>query len=417
MGQLTHNELALLLIQLSLLLFFGRLFAEGARKLKQPAVAGELLAGIILGPTILGAYFPDIYLSLFPVIGNNPVALNSFIQVSLVLLLFIAGLEVELHIVWQQGKSAFYTSVLGLVIPFAIGFSSAYAFPEFFGSQDEEQRLVMSLFLGTSLSITALPVIARILMDLNLFKTNFGVLIIASSMISDLIGWMVFSVILSMLGQGNHNISLGSTIFLTIGFTIFMLSIGKNLINRILPWFNEKFAWPGGILSLSISFCFLFAAFTEYIGIHAIFGAFIFGVALGQTIHFSERAKEIVHHFINNIFSPLFFVSIGLHVDFVQNFNPLLVGFVLILASVGKIAGSGLGAYFGGYSTRNALAIGFGMNARGAMEIILGIVALQFGLINEQLFVALVVMALVTSISSGPLMKLFYKKEDIKYEE
>ncbi len=414
MGQLTHNELALLLIQLSLLLFFGRLFAEGARKLKQPAVAGELLAGIILGPTILGAYFPDIYLSLFPVIGNSPVALNSFIQVSLVLLLFIAGLEVELHIVWQQGKSAFYTSFLGLVIPFAIGFSSAYAFPEFFGSRDEEQRLVMSLFLGTSLSITALPVIARILMDLNLFKTNFGVLIIASSMISDLIGWMVFSVILSMLGQGNHNISLGSTIFLTIGFTIFMLSIGKNLINKILPWFNEKFAWPGGILSLSIAFCFLFAAFTEYIGIHAIFGAFIFGVALGQTIHFSERAKEIVHHFINNIFSPLFFVSIGLHVNFVQNFNPLLVGFVLILASVGKIAGSGLGAYFGGYSTRNALAIGFGMNARGAMEIILGIVALQFGLINEQLFVALVVMALVTSISSGPLMKLFYKNEEPK---
>ncbi len=412
MGQLTHNELALLLIQLSLLLFFGRLFAEGARKLRQPAVTGELLAGIILGPTILGAYFPDIYLSLFPVIGNSPIALNSFIQVSLVLLLFIAGLEVELHIVWQQGKSAFYTSFLGLVIPFAIGFSSAYAFPEFFGSRDEEQRLVMSLFLGTSLSITALPVIARILMDLNLFKTNFGVLIIASSMISDLIGWMVFSVILSMLGQGNHNISLGSTIFLTIGFTIFMLSIGKNLINRILPWFNEKFAWPGGILSLSIAFCFLFAAFTEYIGIHAIFGAFIFGVALGQTIHFSERAKEIVHHFINNIFSPLFFVSIGLHVNFIQNFNPLLVGFVLILASIGKIVGSGLGAYFGGYSTRNALAIGFGMNARGAMEIILGIVALQFGLINEQLFVALVVMALVTSISSGPLMKLFHKNEE-----
>jgi Kef-type K+ transport system membrane component KefB len=412
---LTHNELVLLLVQLSLLLFFGRLFAEGARKLRQPAVAGELLAGIMLGPTLLGTYSPELYLTLFPVVGGNPIALNAFIQVSLVLLLFIAGLEVELHIVWQQGRSAFYTSFLGLVAPFILGFTAAYVFPDFFGNGDKEERLILSLFLGTSLAITALPVIARILMDLNLFKTNFGVLIIASAMITDLIGWMIFSVILSMLGQG-HNVTLGYTILLTIGFTIFMLTIGKNLINKVLPWINQKFAWPGGLLSWSLSFCFLWAAFTEYIGIHAIFGAFIFGVALGQTIHFSERAKEIVHQFINNIFAPLFFVSIGLRVDFVQNFSLSLTLIILVLAFIGKIGGSGIGASLGGYSFRNSLAIGCGMNARGAMEIILGIIALEFNLINEKLFVALVIMAFVTSITSGPLMKYLYIHEELKPE-
>lgn len=408
MEGLKHNDFVLLLIQLSLLLFLGRLFAEGARKIRQPAVAGEIIAGILLGPTILGAYFPEFHSMLFPDAGGSVVALEGFVQVALVLLLFIAGLEVELHVVWQQGRNAFFTSVFGLVIPFTTGFLAAYLFPDFFGNRDGGDQLVFALFLGAAMGITALPVIARVLMDLNIFKSNMGMLIIASAMITDLVGWMIFSVILSMLGHGNNNMSLGATIALTVGFTIMMLTIGKNIINKGLPWINKKLAWPGGVLSVSIASCFLWAAFTEYIGIHAIFGAFIFGVALGQTIHFSERAKEIVHHFINNIFSPLFFVSIGLRANFFENFSLTLILVVLALAFLGKIAGSGIGAFLGGYSTRNSLAVGFGMNARGAMEIILGLIALDYGLIDEKLFVALVVMALVTSITSGPLMKLLY---------
>ena len=166
-------------------------------------------------------------------------------------------------------------------------------------------------------------------------------------------------------------------------------------------------AWPGGLISLTLAFCFLGAAFTEGIGIHAIFGAFIVGVALGDSDHFSEKAKEIVHQFINNIFSPLFFVSIGLRVNFIQNFDLKVVLIILVIAFSGKILGAGLGAYLGGFSKREALATGFGMNARGAMEIILGLVALEVHLIGETIFVALVVMALLTSITSGPFMKIF----------
>jgi Kef-type K+ transport system membrane component KefB len=144
---------------------------------------------------------------------------------------------------------------------------------------------------------------------------------------------------------------------------------------------------------------------TEFIGIHAIFGAFILGVAFGDSEHMSERAKEIIHQFINNIFAPLFFVSIGLKVNFAANFDPVLTLIILVIAFAGKILGSGYGARLSGLAWNESLAVGFGMNARGAMEIILGLIALDNGLIDERVFVSLVIMALVTSITSGPLMK------------
>jgi Kef-type K+ transport system membrane component KefB len=393
-----------LLLQLSIMLVMGRLFAEAVRRFNQPGVIGEILAGILLGPTVLGMLKPEWFEALYPVGSASGIILSGFVQVAVVMLLFIAGLEVDLHIVWQQGRQAIATSLLGLIIPFITGFSFPYFFPEFFGMADSNGRLTFALFMGTAMAITALPVIVRILMDLNLFKSRMGLLVVSSAMIDDLVGWLIFSVILGLIGKGG-SMPLINTIILTIGYTIFMLTIGRGLLNRVLPWVNKKFAWPGGVLSLSLALCFLAAAFTEYIGIHAIFGAFIMGVALGDSEHFSERAKEIVHQFINNIFAPLFFVSIGLRVNFIANFDLMLTVVILVIAFVGKIVGSGLGTRLGGFSWKESLAAGFGMNARGAMEIILGLIALENGLINEKVFVSLVIMALVTSMTSGPLMK------------
>ncbi|EMR04235.1 cation:proton antiporter [Cesiribacter andamanensis] len=408
MESLSHSEIVKLLLQLSIILISGRLMAELARKLKQPAVVGEILAGILLGPTVFGMLAPLQFETLFPPIGASALVFDGFVHIAVILLLFIAGLEVELNLVWQQGRQAVYTSMLGLIIPFILGFIFPFYFPAFFGREPEADPLIFALFVGTAMSITALPVIARILMDMNLFRTRTGMLIVASAMINDLLGWLIFSVIISMIGTGGgEGMSLGTTIALTLGFTILMLTAGKGVINRVLPWINRRFSWPGGLLSLSLGFCFLAAAFTEFIGIHAIFGAFILGVALGDSEHMPERAKEIVHHFVNNVFAPIFFVSIGLKVNFVANFDLMLVLVVLVLAFVGKIVGSGLGTYLGGYSRRESLAIGFGMNARGAMEIILGLIALENKIIDERFFVALVIMALITSITSGPLMRLF----------
>lgn len=410
MENLTHQEVVNLLLQLAAMLMLARVFAEVAQKFKQPAVVGELIAGILLGPTILGTFLPEIHEFLFMSNQQANLALDGFVQVAVVLLLFIAGLEVELHLVWSQGKSAINISFLGLVVPFIVGFVFPYFFPDFFGLADGD-RLLFSLFMGTAMSITALPVVVRILMDTNLFKTKMGMLIVASAMVNDIIGWLIFSVILSLMGKSS-NLSMVNTIGITLIFTFFMLTLGKFLINKSLPWVNKKMAWPGGVLSVSMAFCFLLAAFTEWLGIHAIFGAFLLGVALGDSDHMSERAKEIVHQFINNIFAPLFFVSIGLKINFVANFDLMLTLAILAISFAGKILGSGYGAFRGGFQKKESLAIGFGMNARGAMEIILGLIALEAGLINEKLFVALVVMALVTSMTSGPLMKWALKSKE-----
>ncbi len=410
MGKLSHADVVHLLMQLSIMLLLGRLLSEALRKFKQPAVIGEIIAGILLGPTILGMIKPEWFHALYPVPSATATVLTGFVQVAVIMLLFIAGLEVDLHIVWQQGKQALSTSLLGLIVPFSFGFVFPYFFPDFFGIADQHEKLTFALFMGTAMAISALPVIVRILMDLNLFKSKMGLLVVTSAMIDDLIGWLIFSVILGMIGKRGDSFSILNTVLLTITFVAIMLTLGRGLLNRILPWINKKLAWPGGVLSISLALCFLGAAFTEYIGLHAIFGAFIIGVAFGDSKHFSERAKEIVHQFINNIFAPLFFVSIGLRVNFITNFDWALTSVILLIAFAGKIIGSGLGTRLGGFSWRESLAASFGMNARGAMEIILGLVALENGLINERVFVSLVIMALITSITSGPLMKWVLKR-------
>lgn len=409
MESLEHKEVINLLLQLAAMLLSARVFAEIAQQFKQPAVVGEILAGIVLGPTILGMISPDSFEYLFQSNPSANLALDGIIQMAVILLLFIAGLEVELHVVWAQGKSAVYISLMGLIVPFVLGFIFPYYFPSFFGLA-EGDKMLFSLFMGTAMSITALPVVVRILMDMGLFKTKMGMIIVAGAMVNDIIGWLIFSVILSFMGKSG-NLSLMSTIGITLLFTVFMLTLGKGLLNRVLPWINKNLAWPGGLLSLAMAFCFLLAAFTEWLGIHAIFGAFLFGVSLGDSDHLSEKAKEIIHQFINNIFAPLFFVSIGLKINFFTNFDIWLVLVIMVISFAGKIIGSGFGALKSGFSKGDSMAIGFGMNARGAMEIILGLIALENGLIDEKLFVALVVMALVTSMTSGPLMKWALKKK------
>ncbi|MDX5340538.1 MAG: cation:proton antiporter [Cyclobacteriaceae bacterium] len=403
METLNHKEVINLLLQLAVVLIMARVFAEIARNLKQPAVVGEIIAGIILGPTILGNLAPEFQLGLFHSHEMTNIALDGVVQISVVLLLFIAGIEVELHVVWSQGKNALKIALTSMALPIIAGFVVAYAFPEFLGVNIND-RVVASTFFGLAISITALAVVARVLMDLNLFKTKTGLLIIASAMIVDVVGWIIFSVILSLSEGGSEGLGVWPTIGLTLLFTVFMMTLGKALINRVLPWTNKKLAWPGGLLSLSLAICFLAASFTEFIGIHAIFGAFIIGVALGDSEHLTEKAKEILHQFINNIFSPIFFVSIGLKVNFIESFDLGVVGVVVIVGFLTKMFGAYLGGILAGSKKNKALVIGFGMSTRGSMDIILGLIALESGMVSESLFIGIVILALLSSIIAGPLM-------------
>jgi Kef-type K+ transport system membrane component KefB len=406
MNVISHHDLVVLLIGMATMLILSRVTSELARSVKFPVVMGEIVIGIILGPTLLGHFAPEISDYIFPVEGSAALALNAISKIAVIMMLFVAGMEVQLPVVLKQGKAAVFTSTLSMIIPFVLGFVTAWYYPQWFG-RTEDYKLLFALFFGTALSISALPVIARILIDMGLFKTKIGMIIIASAMFNDLLGWLIFSFILSSMETSNTGHEFTNTIIYILGFGLFMLTIGRKILDKIMPWMQEKLSWPGGVLSISLGICFLSAAFTESIGIHAILGAFIAGIAIGDSVHLKEKAREIIYQFVTNIFAPLFFVSIGLKVNFIENFNGTLVLLVLVVAYIGKVSGASIGARLGGFTRKESLAVGFGMNARGAMEIILGTLALQAGLINEPVFVALVIMALLTSLTSGPMMRLF----------
>jgi len=402
---MNHSDLINLLIAISIMMLLGRLFGEFFRKIRVPLVVGELVAGILLGPTVLGQFYPHYTDTIFTTSGNVGLVLNGLATISVIMLLFSAGMEVEISIIRQQRNTALIASLFGLIIPLIFGFIAGFYFYDFFVKEMPVDHLVFGLFMATAMGISALPIIARTLIDLNLFKTKVGMIIIAAAMLDDVIGWLLFSVVLGMMQKGYESNQFLMTLGSTVLFALFTLTIGRFLFNKSLPWAQRNLSWPGGVLAFSLGFAFLGAAFTEKIGIHAIFGAFIVGIAIGDSVHLNEKTRDIIQQFITNIFAPLFFVSIGFKINFFQNFNIEIVSVVFVLAVAAKLFGAGLGAFVGGLNMRESLAVGFGMNARGAMEIVLGLLALQAGLINEQLFVALVVMAVLTSIIAGPMLK------------
>lgn len=415
MSNLQPEDITLLFVSLGVLLLVARVLGELVQRLGQPSVIGELAAGILLGPTLLGLFFPGVVETLFPASGPVATAFDGLTTVAIAMFLLVAGLEVDLAMVWRQGKLALGVGVLGIVVPFAMGFGAAAGGYALFGADvvgmgASGEWLVFALFVATTLSITALPVIAKTLMDLDLFRTELGMVIVAAAIFNDLAGWIVFSIILGMMGGEGHGLPLWATIAATLGFTAFMLTLGRWLINRSLPWLQAHLSWPGGVLGIMMAVGLLAAAFTEWIGVHAIFGAFLLGVALGDSRYLRERTRTTLEQFISFIFAPLFFASIGLRVDFVANFDWLLVGVVLVVSCAGKLFGCYAAGRWFGLDKRQSWVVGFGMNARGAMEIILGLLALQAGLINEPLFVALVVMALVTSMMAGPAISRFMAK-------
>ena len=317
MQKLGSAEIVQLLLAITLMLGFGRAFGELFRKIKQPAVVGEILAGIFLGPTIFGTIFPEIQQFIFPSIGLVTISLDAIVNLSIIFMLLVVGLEIDLAVVIKQGTAALTTGTLGMIIPFIFGAAAAYFAPSIFGSQPDN-LLIFSFFIGTALAISALPVIARTLMDLKLFKTKMGMTIMAAAMFNDLMGWIIFSIFLGLVGSSSHGGTVWETIGFTLLFTFIVLIFVRKLFDKSLPYIQSRLSWPGGILAFVMVSSLIGAILTELIGVHSIFGAFIIGVALGDSVHLSEKTKFIVHQFITNIFAPLFFVSIGLKVNFIQ---------------------------------------------------------------------------------------------------
>ncbi|HEY6459141.1 MAG TPA: cation:proton antiporter [Polyangiaceae bacterium] len=407
-----ENDVLVFLLSLAVLLSAARILGELARRLGLPLIFGEMASGIVLGPTVFGRVAPSAQTWLFS--GGTPAhMLAGYTNVAVVLLLVVAGLEVNLGIVRKRGRSALLTSILGILMPLGGGVLLGVLLP----SSDmvhPESRTLFALFVGVALSISALPVIAKTLLDLGLFKTDVGLLVMAAAMVDDLVGWLAFSVLLGPMQGGALSLhGVFRSAGFTLAFVVGALLLARPLIGRIIVRLQaDHHSGSRRVLSLIILLALFGASFTQWIGIHAVFGGFVVGVVVGDAPQLKERTRAIVHEFVTNIFAPVFFASLGLRADFERSFDLRLCALVFVVASAAKIIGCTLGSRAGGLKWRPAAAVGFGLNARGAMEIILAILALDAGLIKEQLFVALVVMALATSLVSGPTMKWMLRGVD-----
>ncbi len=407
MDALHQHNTAILLLALGALLAAAKILGELARRLRQPSVLGELLAGVLLGPTVLGTLAPEANAFLFPQEGPMASALDAIAGVAVTLFLMVAGLEVDLSNVWRKGWVGLKVGVASIAIPFGAGFAIAWGLPQIFDLPSDVSPLLFALFLAIAMSISALPVIVKTLLDLNLYRSDFGVVVVSAAIFNDLVGWIIFAVVLGLIdnvaGMGN---GITLTVSLALGFILFVFTIGRKLIHRLLPYVQAYTWWPGGEIGFVIILSLLGAAFTEWIGIHAIFGAFFIGMAVGDSPHLRRRSRYILDQFVSSVFSPLFFASIGLKVNFITRFDGVLVLIVFVAACVCKLVGGAAGAKWGRMGSRESLAVGFAMNSRGAMEIILGLLALERGIISQELFVALVITAILTSMMGGPMMQL-----------
>ncbi|MFZ2041604.1 MAG: cation:proton antiporter, partial [Desulfobacterales bacterium] len=412
MGTLTSHNITVLFLSLGVLLCVAHVLGELAQRLRQPSVLGELIAGVLLGPTVLGGIAPGLSEFLFPLQGANAIALDAIATLAIGLFLLVAGMEVDLSTVWKQGKVGCKVGIASIVIPFLIALGAALVLPGALGRHGDADPTIFALFFAIAISISALPVIAKTLMDMGLYRSDLGMVVVSAAIFNDLTGWIVFAVILGLIGESSGSRGhIALTIVLILAFVGAMLTLGRWLIHKVLPFVQAYTRWPGGELSFALVLGLLGAAVSEWIGIHAIFGAFIVGVAVGASSHLRERSRVVIGNFVSFIFAPVFFASIGLRMNFLTHFDWPLVLTVVLIALTCKLAGGFMGARWGGMPRREAWAVGFAMVSVGAMGIIVGMVALEAGIIRERLFVALVVMAIVTSMLSGPFMRLILRAE------
>jgi Kef-type K+ transport system membrane component KefB/mannitol/fructose-specific phosphotransferase system IIA component (Ntr-type) len=376
-----------------------------------PLVVGEITAGILLGPTVLGRVAPGLQRGLF---APGPAAwmIGGYTTVAVILLLVVVGLEVDLSVLRRRGRSAALTGLFGMLLPFVCGVAAGFLLPDT-DLVDPARRTTVALLLGVALSISALPVIAKTLLDLGLFKSDVGLLVMAAAMIDDLAGWLALSLLLGPLrGSALDLPSFARTVVGAALFVAAMLTVGRRLLDAVLKRLEGGVTASGRMLSLIIVVALFGAAAAQAIGLHAIFGGFVVGLTVGGSKLINERTRLAIEDFVVNVFAPVFFASIGLRIDFAVAFDLRLTALILVLATVPKLAGCTLGARIGGMKWRQSIAVGFGMNARGAMGIVLADLAREVGVLSDHVFVALVTMAILTSLASGPAMKwLLYAEE------
>ncbi len=408
LSSMVHNvkePLAVLLAQIVMIILVARLFGWIFKKIGQPSVIGEIIAGIALGPSLLGLYFPNFFHALFPPSSLDNLQFLS--QIGLILFMFVIGMELDIKVLKNRAKEAIVISHASIVIPFALGIGLSYFVYHRFAPEGVK-FLSFSLFMGIAMSITAFPVLARIVQERGMHKTKLGAIVITCAAADDITAWCLLAVVIAIVKAGTFESSM-YIISLAGVYVIAMIYLVKPFLKRIGDLYGSKDSLSKPVVAIFFLLLIISSYATELIGIHALFGAFMMGAIMPDVPKFRTVFISKVEDVAVILLLPLFFVFTGLRTEIGLLNEPYLwkvTGFIILVAVVGKFLGSALAAKFVGQSWRNSFTIGALMNTRGLMELIVLNIGLGLGVLTPEVFTMMVIMALVTTFMTGPALDL-----------
>lgn len=416
---LLHNlehPLAILLAQIVTIIFAARFFGWVFKKIGQPTVIGEIIAGIVLGPSVIGAVFPEFSATLFPPqsLGN----LQFLSQIGLILFMFVIGMELDLKVLQTKAKDAVVISHASIVFPFALGLWLAYFIYQSFAPVGI-QFISFGLFMGIAMSITAFPVLARIVQERGIHKTKLGTIVITCAAADDITAWCILAAVIAIVKAGSI-VSSFYTILLAVAYVLLMIKVVRPFLKRVGDLHASKESLSKSIVAIFFLTLIVSSYATEVIGIHALFGAFMAGAIMPENIKFRNLFIEKIEDVAVVLLLPLFFVFTGLRTQIGLLNDPYLwkvTGLIILVAVVGKFAGSALAAKYTGQTWKDSLTIGALMNTRGLMELVVLNIGYDLGVLTPEIFAMMVIMALVTTFMTGPALDLINWLFKSKQEE
>jgi Kef-type K+ transport system membrane component KefB/nucleotide-binding universal stress UspA family protein len=415
-----EQTLAIFAAQLILLLLLGRLLGELMTRVGQPALFGQLLAGVLLGPSVFGVLMPQLHAVVFPNDKTTKSMIDAIAQIGILLLLLLTGMETNLALVRLRTRAVVASSLAGIAVPFVCGLALAYALPATV-IPSHENRLVTALFLGTALSISSVKIVAMTLMEIGVIRRDIGQLVLATAILDDTIAWIIIAVIAGIAAQGMVDLAtVGMSLALTALFLAASLTVGRRLVAWLIVWVNDHMTIEVPVITAILVVMLVMALTTELIGVHTALGAFVAGILIGQSPILTEHIEGELRGFIMAFFSPVFFAVAGLGMDLRTLMDPTLLlftGAVIVVASVGKFSGALAGGRLGGLSLRESLALATGLNARGSTEVIIATIGLTLGALSNELYTMIVAMAVVTTMAMPPTLRWMMARVPVGEEE
>ncbi|HEX2153366.1 MAG TPA: cation:proton antiporter [Acidimicrobiia bacterium] len=398
----SHDEVLQLVLQIALLLFTARLLGGIFTRLGQPSVIGEIMAGVVLGPSLLSGLIPALGTWILPQTEVQGYLLEVVSLIGVMLLLVITGLETDLDLIRRKAGTAVGVAIGSLVVPFGASLALGFALPiDLVG--DESQRTVFALFFATALSISAIPVLAKVLMDLDLMRRDIGQTLLASGMVADITGWTLLGLVTALASAAALTTGIVlETIGLVIVFVVATVTVASWLVNRGMAVIQDSFRGPDHLLTWVLVMAFAWGAFTQALNLEPVLGAFAIGILFGRSPRLPADTVRKLETIALAVFAPIFFAVSGLKVDISAILEPRLLGItvlVVAVATVTKVAGAYMGArYLAGQDHWSSLSYGAGLNARGALEIIVAAIGLSLGILTQEMFSIIVIMAVATSV-------------------